>query len=109
MSGGDEYLYVLRGVRPGMVDEGPTADELAVLEAHGRYLRKLARRGVVLHAGRTQEDGARSMGLVAFRARSPEEARALMNADPAVAQGVLKAELHSYRSAVHGAYGVRAT
>lgn len=92
-----EYLYVVRPTRPEMVTQGPTEKELAVLKDHGAYLKRLTDDGTVVIAGRTQE--AETFGIVVYRAASEEAARAIMNADPAVAAGVMKATFHPYKIA----------
>ena len=102
MSASGEYLYVLRPVRLEMVTEGPTEEELPVLERHSAYLRELGARGVVRMAGRTQNDDASTFGVVIFRAETPEEARRIMTEDPAVDGGLMTAELFPYRIAVEG-------
>jgi uncharacterized protein len=56
--------------------------------------------GQVILAGRTLEEGAKTIGLVIFEALNEEEATAFMKADPAVMAGVMTAELHPYRVAV---------
>jgi len=43
------------------------------------------------------------MGIVIFTARSYEEARALMDADPAVSKGVMSAKLFPFRIALQAA------
>ena len=103
MTHAGEYRYTLHGMRPAMIDEGPTVEEAKVLAAHGRYLRERAGAGVVIHAGRTREKGALSMGVVIFRADSVESAEVVMNEDPAVAENVLRAELRPYRVVLHEA------
>jgi uncharacterized protein YciI len=94
------YLVVLRPTRIGMLIEGPTPEETAVVAEHFRYLQRLASQGVVRLAGRTTEDDERTLGLVLLAAASEAEARALIAADPAVAGGVMRAELHPFRVAV---------
>jgi len=94
------YLIVLRPARVGMLTEGPTAEEAAIVARHFEYLQAQARAGRVRIAGRTTEDDERTLGLVLLAAASEEEARAFMLADPAVAQGVMRAELHPFRLAV---------
>lgn len=94
------YLIVLRPARIGMLTEGPTAEEAATVARHLEYLQGQARAGKVRIAGRTTEDDERTLGLVLLAAASEEEARAIMAADPAVAQGVMRAELHAFRLAV---------
>jgi uncharacterized protein YciI len=105
MSTSKQFLYVIRPTRPAMLVEGPDARETAVVDAHFAYLRRLVAEGVVLMAGRTVETGERTFGLVVLQAGSEDAARALMRADPAVAGGVMQAELYPYRVALWSATG----
>lgn len=57
---------------------------------------------VVLMAGRTEDAGAETMGLVVFEAESADAAQRIMVSDPAVADGVMTANLFPYRVAVTG-------
>ena len=50
--------------------------------------------------GRTLNTDESSFGIVIFRARSEEAARAVMNADPAVQAGGMRARLFPYRIAL---------
>ena len=100
-----QFLYVIRPTRPAMLVEGPDARETAVVDAHFAYLRRLVAEGVVLMAGRTIDTGERTFGLVVLQADSEDEARARMRDDPAVAQGVMQAELYPYRVALWSATG----
>lgn len=54
--------------------------------------------GRLILAGRTQEENP--IGLVIFEAETEEEARAIMEGDPAVQAGVMTATLHPYRVAL---------
>ncbi|HKX37961.1 MAG TPA: YciI family protein [Burkholderiales bacterium] len=94
------WLIVLRPTRVGMLTEGATAEESAAVARHFAYLERLAAEGKVGLAGRTTEDDDRTIGLVLLSASSEEEAREIMANDPAVAQGVMRAELHPFRVAV---------
>jgi uncharacterized protein YciI len=96
-----QFLYRITPVRPAMV-QGPNAQEAAVLGEHVRYLNDLAERGVVQLAGRTQTADPDTFGIVVFRAESEEAARVIMEADPAVRGGLMRAELFPYRIAVAG-------
>ena len=69
---------------------------------HFEYLQDLTRRDIVLLAGRTLNTDPSSFGIVILRAASEAEARALMLADPAVREGVMRAELFPYRIALAG-------
>jgi len=97
-----EFLYTIRAVRDGMITEGPTNDEMAVLGEHESYLARLAEQGVVELAGRTQNSDPSTFGLVIFRAETEDEARLIMEHDPAVAAGLMRATLYPYRVAVRG-------
>jgi uncharacterized protein len=97
-----QFIYIVRPTRLQMLTEGPTSGEGAVVKRHLEYLERLAEAGVVLLAGRTQTADEKTFGLVVFRAESEEAARRIVDADPAVADGVMRAELYPYRVAVLG-------
>jgi uncharacterized protein YciI len=98
----EEYLYRIRQSRPEMLSAGPTEEEAAVIDAHAAYLRELADRGVVRLAGRTLTTGPETFGIVILAAGSAEDARRIMDADPAVKRGVMRAELFPFRTAITG-------
>jgi len=93
------FLYVLRATRLGMLTEGPTDEEARVVARHAEHLQRLAHEGTVHHFGRTAVDDERTLGLVVFEAEDEAAARALADADPAVAAGVMCAEVFPYRQA----------
>jgi uncharacterized protein YciI len=95
-----EYLYRIQPTRPEMLLDGPTPQEAATISEHFAYLKELTDRGVVMLAGRTLNTDASSFGIVIFNADSEGAARQLMNDDPAVEQGVMRAELFPYRIAL---------
>lgn len=94
-----EFLYKTTATRVGMVTEGPRDDEIAILNRHFNYLKSLTEQGTVLLFGRTQNQDARTFGIVIFRAGSEEEAQSIMNNDPAVKEGAMQAELYPYKVA----------
>jgi uncharacterized protein YciI len=96
----EQYLYKIQPTRPAMLTEGPTPEEEMILSGHFRYLKDLTDRGVVILAGRTLNTDVSSFGIVIYKAGSEEEARERMNDDPAVKQGVMRAELYPYRVAL---------
>jgi uncharacterized protein YciI len=102
MASCSEYLYKIQPTRPEMLIEGLTEDEERLVQEHFEYLRDLAEKGVVLLAGRTLNSDPTGFGIVIFRAASPDEARAVMEADPAVRHGVFRAELYPYVIALVG-------
>jgi len=80
-----------------MVTRGPTDEEASVLSEHVNYLEGLAKEGVVLLFGRTQNNDSSTFGIVIFRAESDDKARLIMNNDPGVKKGVMRAEMFPYK------------
>lgn len=95
-----QFLYRIQPTRAAMLTAGPTPEEQAIVGQHFNYLKDLTAKGVVILAGRTLNTDESSFGIVIFRAESEEAARAIMNGDPAVAKGVMKAALFPYRVAL---------
>ncbi len=95
-----EYIYVIRPTRLEMLTTGPTPDEEAIIDQHFAHLQRLTADGVVILAGRTQTTGDDSFGIVIFRATDDTAARTIMEDDPAVKQGVMRAALYPYRIAL---------
>jgi uncharacterized protein YciI len=95
-----EYLYTIRPTRAAMLVEGPRPEEAAVVSDHFDYLSALVDQAVVVLAGRTLTTDERSFGIVIFRAESDDDARSIMENDPAVKAGVMRAELYPYRIAL---------
>lgn len=102
MSEARQFLYKLHATRAEMLRDGPTDAERATLEEHYSYLRDLTDRGVVLLAGRTQNPDESAFGIVLLLADTERAARDIMNEDPAVKHGVMRAELYPYRAALVG-------
>ena len=92
------YLYRIQPTRSDMLSGGPTADEAAVIEAHFQYLMALADAGTVRFIGRTLNVDESAFGIVVFDVYSEEAARGVMDADPAVVAGVMRAELFPFRT-----------
>jgi uncharacterized protein YciI len=78
-----QYLYRITPTRLGMVAEGPTDEEAAIMSRHFDYLKSLTGQGTVLLFGRTQNSDATTFGIAIFRAESEVEARSIINNDPA--------------------------
>ena len=93
-----EWLYRIVPTRPEMVS-APTPEERATVAAHFEYLVGLRDRGILILAGRTQEEHG-TFGITIFEADDEGSARAVMDADPGVSGGVFAATLHPYAVAV---------
>lgn len=95
-----QYLYRIQPTRPAMLTEGPTPEEQRIVGEHFNYLKGLTERGVVILAGRTLNTDESSFGITVFNAESDEAAGAIVEGDPAVRQGVMRAALFPYRVAL---------
>jgi uncharacterized protein YciI len=94
-----QFLYKITPVRLEMVTEGPTDEEAIIMLQHFNYLKSLTDQGTMLLFGRTQNSDATTFGLAIFRAESEYEGRSIMSNDPAVKEGVMRAELYPYEVA----------
>jgi len=97
-----EFLYRLTPVRIEMVTVGPTPEEQAIVSEHFAHLETLTAQGVVLLVGRTQDNSPNTFGIVIYQAESTEQALAIMNSDPAVRKGIMRAELFPFRVGLAG-------
>ena len=95
-----QFLYRIQPARLGMLTEGPTERETQVLGEHFAYLAGLTDQGTVLMAGRTLNSDERTFGIAILVASTSADAEAIMNDDPAVKHGVMRAELFPYRVAL---------
>ncbi|KEO81817.1 YciI family protein [Tumebacillus flagellatus] len=96
MSGVTEFVYVIRPVRPGFLEE-VLPEEMEAMGSHFQYLQDLLEKGQLLLAGPCLD---RTFGLCVFKAGSEEEAREIMENDPAIKLGVMNGELHPYRASL---------
>jgi len=85
-----------------MLRTGPTDAEQAVVAEHLAYLLDLDAKGVIILVGRTLTTGNDTMGLAIFRAESEDDARRIMNGDPAVRKGVMTATLYPFKVVLQG-------
>ena len=95
-----EFLYKIQPTRIEMLSVGPTAQETNVMSEHFNYLKDLTENGVVILAGRTLNTDLSTFGIVIFKADSDSSARKIMENDPAVKHGLMRAELFPYRVAL---------
>ena len=100
MSDKQQFLYRIQPTRPEMLSEGTTSEEDRIVGEHFAYLKNLAEKGTVILAGRTLNTDPSSFGIIIFLAESEADAQSIIQADPAVQQGVMNAELFPYRIAI---------
>ena len=87
------YIYKITPARKGFADS-PTYEEKQIMSEHFAYLNRLLAEGKLLLAGPCTDA---AFGIVIFEAESMAEATLIMQSDPAVAAGVMNAELHEFR------------
>ena len=91
------YLYKVQPARLEMLTQGPTPPEAELVSHHFDYLENLTAQGVAVLVGRTLTTDEHTFGIVIFKAASEEAAHDVMNNDPAVKNGVMRATLYPFR------------
>ena len=95
-----QFIYVLK-LTPRLLEEKNwTEQDNQIVGRHFRRLQKLHKEGRVLMAGRTLNADPSQFGIVVFEAASEEEARELMEADDAVKEKIMTAQLFPFRVAL---------
>ena len=77
-------------------DKAWTAEDKAAVGQHLANFKAAVQSGQLVLAGRTMEPGDKTFGIAIFAAVDEAAARRFMEADPAVAAGVMTAELHPF-------------
>ena len=95
-----QFIYVLRLVPRLHADSAWTKEDNAALERHFARFQQAAKSGQLILAGRTSEPGDKTFGVAIFEAPDEEAARKFMEEDPAVAGGLMSAELHPFAVAL---------
>ena len=95
----NQWLYTLKPTRLGMLTEA-TPEEMETVSRHFAYLQDLTEKGVMILMGRTQNSDESTFGICIFEAENKSAARMIMEADPAVRAGVMRAELYPYKIAL---------
>jgi len=87
------FVEIIRPKSLEMVTRGPTDEETSIMKEHADYWKSLTEQGVVLVFGPTLNRDSSTFGMGIFRAESEDTARSIMNDDPAVKRGIMRAEL----------------
>lgn len=95
-----QFIYVLKLVPRLFADSAWTKEDNAVIRRHFVRLQEAAKSGDVILAGRTSEPGDKTFGIAIFKAPDEAAAKKFMEEDPAVAGGLMTAELHPFFVAV---------
>lgn len=96
-----QFVYVLK-LMPRLLDEKNwTEQDKQIVGRHFRRLQQLQKDGRLILAGKTLDDSDPSQfGVVVFEADSEEEARRQMEADDAVREKIMTAQLFPFRVAL---------
>ncbi|MBI5841035.1 MAG: hypothetical protein HZB19_13135 [Chloroflexi bacterium] len=95
-----QWLYLLKPTRLGMLTDGPTSEEAEIVSRHFAHLQDLTAKGVMILMGRTQNNDESAFGICIFEAENESAAQMIMEADPAVRSGVMRASLYPYKIAL---------
>ena len=95
----NQWLYQLKPSRLGMLTEA-TPEETETVSRHFAYLQDLTQKGVMILMGRTLNHDESTFGICIFEAEDESAARMIMEADPAVRAGVMRAVLYPYKIAL---------
>jgi uncharacterized protein len=95
-----QFIYVLHLVPRLHADANWTAQDEDVLKRHFVRFQEAIKNGQLILAGRTSEQGDKTFGIAIFQAKDEGAARKFMEEDPAVAGGLMTAELHPFAVAL---------
>ena len=95
-----QFIYVLRLVPRLYSDSNWTKEDKTALERHLARFQEATKSGQLILAGRTKEPGDKTFGIAIFEAPDEAAARAFIQTDPALAGGLMTAELHSFAVAL---------
>lgn len=91
-----EFLVILTPAQERFKSE-PTEAEMRSVQGHFAHFSRALEQGMLLLAGRT--DG-KEHGIGILRCADLDSAHAFLNADPAVANGVFRAEIYPFSIAL---------
>ena len=74
-------------------------EEMAVMGRHWEHIQGLHAKGVVRYVGRALNG---DYGFCVLEAASEDEARAIAESDPAVAEGLMRLEVHAFQVVLDG-------
>ena len=96
----NQYLYKLNLIERLCSDESWTKEDREIITEHFNHLVALTEKRVALIVGRTNREYQDGFGIVIFKALDWESANEIMNADPAIARGIMKGTLFEYNIAL---------
>ncbi len=95
-----QFIYVLKLVPRLYAESAWTKEDNAVIKRHFVRFQEAVKSGQLILAGRTPEPGDKTFGIAIFEAPDEATAKKFMEEDPAVAGGLMTAELHAFTVAL---------
>ena len=95
-----QFIYLLKLIPRLLDQQNWTSREEAIVETHFQYLKKLTESGTMILVGRTQQMDEETFGIAVYEAASEDDARKIMENDPAVQGGIMTAKLFPFRVAL---------
>jgi uncharacterized protein len=98
-----QFIYILHLLPDYRKAENWTDNTHEIIGRHFSYLKELHEKGVVIFVGKSdyENDHPDNFGMCVFQAENIDAAKDIMNNDPSVLNGVMYAELHPFRIALH--------
>lgn len=96
----EQFIYVLKLIPALLQEDRWTEREEKIVGRHFEKLQKLLEEGKLILAGKTSGIDEKTFGIVILEVESQEEAITIMKNDPSVAEGIMTAELFSYKVAL---------
>lgn len=95
-----EFIYKTILVDRLYKEENWTEQDEKITSDHFNYLLDLKSKNQLVLAGKTAGLDLSTYGIVVFKANNLEEAKDIMNNDPAIKNGIMKGTLHEYSLAI---------
>ncbi|MEH7453851.1 YciI family protein [Gottfriedia acidiceleris] len=93
----ENFIYVLKPVRSTFLQDS-TEEERKIVSEHFHYLQNLNQEKTVSLAGRTEQA---EFGIVILKTENLQQAKEIMENDPAVKKNVMTAELYPFLIALN--------
>jgi uncharacterized protein len=100
-----QFIYMLKLVHELIDEKNWTSTEEGIVEEHFKRLQYLLSEGKLILAGKTLDMDEKTFGIVILEVETEEEAKNLMDNDPAVKRGIMIAELSPFRTALIRSHG----
>lgn len=95
-----QFIYVLKLIPSLLNADNWTEKEEKIVDRHFTKLKELLNEEKLVLAGKTLGIDEKTFGIVILEVESEEEALTIMKNDPAVTDGIMRAELFPYTVAL---------